>query len=207
MSGQRRSFVVALTGGVAAGKSAVSRRFEALGIHVYDADVASREVIAPGTGGLQAVIDHFGGEVLDSRGQLDRAAMRKRVFGDDEARRALEAIIHPRVRAWLHEHAHADRGAYCLLAIPLLAENLDHYRWVDRVLVVDAPKAMQLERLVRRDGIDEALARRMIERQAHRTERLMLAHDVIENHGDEAALDQAVSQLHTRYLALAEATR
>ncbi len=207
MSGQRRSLVVALTGGVAAGKSAVSQRFETLGIHVYDADVASREVIAPGTGGLQAVIDRFGDDVLDASGQLDRAAMRKRVFGDDEARRALEAIIHPRVRAWLHEHAHADRGPYCLLAIPLLAENLDHYRWVDRVLVVDAPEAMQLDRLVRRDGIDEALARRMIERQASRTERLTLAHDVIENHGDEAELDRAVSQLHTRYLALAEAAR
>ncbi|WP_266181024.1 dephospho-CoA kinase [Dyella humicola] len=207
MSGQHRSFVVALTGGVAAGKSAVSQRFETLGIQVYDADVAAREVIAPGTGGLQAVIDRFGGDVLDASGQLDRAAMRKRVFGDDEARRALEAIIHPRVRAWLHEHAHADRGPYCLLAIPLLAENMDHYRWVDRVLVVDAPEAKQLDRLVRRDGIDEALARRMIERQASRTERLTLAHDVIENHGDEAELDRAVSQLHTRYLALAEAAR
>ncbi len=207
MSGQRHSFVVALTGGVAAGKSAVSQRFETLGIHVYDADVAAREVIAPGTGGLQAVVDRFGSDVLDARDQLDRAAMRKRVFGDDEARRALEAIIHPRVRAWLHEHAHADRGPYCLLAIPLLAENMDHYRWVDRVLVVDAPEAIQLDRLVRRDGIDEALARRMIERQASRTERLTLAHDVIENHGDEAELDRAVSQLHTRYLALAEAAR
>ena len=207
MSGERRSFVVALTGGVAAGKSAVSRRFEALGVHVYDADVASREVIAPGTGGLQAVIDRFGGEVLDTEGQLDRAAMRQRVFGNDEARRALEAIIHPRVRAWLHEHAHADRGPYCLLAIPLLAENLAHYRWVDRVLVVDAPEAVQLDRLVRRDDIDEVLARRMIERQASRTERLTLAHDVIENHGDEAALDEAVAQLHARYLALAEAAR
>ncbi|MFC4528488.1 dephospho-CoA kinase [Dyella halodurans] len=207
MSGQRHSFVVALTGGVAAGKSAVSQRFETLGIQVYDADVAAREVIAPGTGGLQAVIDRFGDQVLDARGQLDRAAMRQRVFGDDVARRALEAIIHPRVRAWLHEHAHADRGPYCLLAIPLLAENMDHYRWVDRVLVVDAPEALQLDRLVRRDGIDEALARRMIERQASRTERLTLAHDVIENHGDEAELDRAVSQLHTRYLALAAAAR
>ena len=161
----------------------------------------------PAPAGLQAVVDRFGDDVLDASGQLDRAAMRKRVFGDDEARRALEAIIHPRVRAWLHEHAHTDRGPYCLLAIPLLAENLDHYRWVDRVLVVDAPEAMQLDRLVRRDGIDEALARRMIERQASRTERLTLAHDVIENHGDEAELDRAVSQLHTRYLALAEAAR
>jgi dephospho-CoA kinase len=205
MNTARRGYVVALTGGIAAGKSAVSRRFETLGISVYDADVAARAVIAPGSEGLQAVVAHFGTEVLDASGQLDRAAMRQRVFGDDEARRALEAITHPRVRAWLHDHVMADRGPYCLLAIPLLAENLDHYRWVDRVLVVDALEAMQLDRLVRRDGIDEALARRMIERQASRAERLTIAHDVVENSGDEAELDLAVTQLHTRYLALAEA--
>jgi dephospho-CoA kinase len=207
MSTTHRSYVIALTGGIAAGKSAVSRRFESLGMHVYDADVAARDVIAPGTEGLQAVVARFGNEVLDTTGQLDRAAMRQRVFGDDEARRALEAIIHPRVRAWLHERAHADRGPYCLLAIPLLTENIDHYRWVDRILVVDAPESVQLDRLLRRDGIDEALAQRMIERQASRVERLTHAHDVIENNGDEAELDHAVSHLHTRYLALAEAKR
>jgi dephospho-CoA kinase len=200
-----RGYVVALTGGIAAGKSAVSRRFESLGIHVYDADVAAREVIAAGTEGLQAVVARFGTEVLDADGHLDRAAMRQRVFGDDEARRALEAITHPRVRAWLREHVLADRGAYCLLAIPLLAENLDHYRWVDRILVVDAPESIQLDRLVRRDGIDEALARRMIERQASRTERLTIAHDVIENSGDETELDRAVANLHSHYLVLAKA--
>ncbi|WP_114238614.1 dephospho-CoA kinase [Dyella sp. C9] len=202
-----RSYVVALTGGIASGKSAVSRRFEALGVQVYDADVAAREVIARGSDGLQAVVAHFGGEVLAADGTLDRAAMRRRVFGDDEARRALEAIIHPRVRAWMHEHALADRGPYCLLAIPLLAENLAHYGWVDRVLVVDASEALQLDRLMRRDDIDEALARRMIERQASRAERLALAHDVIENHGDEAELDAAVTRLHESYLQLAARAR
>ncbi|WP_430388198.1 dephospho-CoA kinase [Dyella sp. 20L07] len=199
-----RSYVVALTGGIASGKSAVSRRFEAFGIHVYDADIAARDVIAPGTEGLRAVVAHFGDDVLDDQGALDRSAMRRRVFGDDDARRALEAIIHPRVRAWMHDRAVADRGPYCLLAIPLLAENLQHYRWVDRVLVVDVPETVQLDRLVRRDGIDEALARRMMERQASRIERLALAHDVIENSGDEERLDHAVSQLHGRYLALAK---
>lgn len=207
MSSVSRSYVVALTGGIAAGKSAVSRRFEALGIHVYDADIASREVVASGTEGLRAIAEHFGTGVLDTTGQLDRAAMRQRVFGNDTERRALEAIIHPRVRAWMHDHALADRGPYCLLAIPLLAENLEHYRWVDRVLVVDAPETVQLDRLVQRDGIDEALARRMIERQATRMERLTLAHDVIENSGDEAALDHAVSKLHERYLGLAQDAR
>jgi len=197
-----RALVIALTGGVAAGKTAVTRRFEALGVHVHDADVAAREVIEPGTPGLVAVVDAFGPEVLDDSGRLDRAAMRRRVFADPTARKTLEAIIHPRVRQWLRERARAERGPYCLLAIPLLAENIEHYRWVDRVLLVDAPESVQVERLVARDGIDETLARRMLAHQASRAERLALADDVIENSGDEAALDAAVAELHRRYLAL-----
>jgi len=195
--------VIALTGGVAAGKSAVARRFEARGVHVYDADVAAREVVELGTDGLAAVVDAFGSDVLDSVGRLDRPAMRQRVFADPLARRKLEAIIHPRVRHWLNEHVAADTGPYCLLAIPLLAENIESYRWVDRVLLVDAPESLQLARLVLRDGIDETLARRMLAHQASRAERLALADDVIENSGDEAALDEAVADLHQRYLALA----
>jgi len=205
MSARSRAFVIALTGGVAAGKTAVTRRFEALGVHVHDADVAAREVIEPGTPGLAEVVDAFGSEVLDDLGRLDRAAMRRRVFADPTARKTLEAIIHPRVRQWLHQRARAERGPYCLLAIPLLAENIEHYRWVDRVLLVDAPESVQVERLVARDDIDETLARRMLAHQANRAERLALADDVIENSGDEAALDTAVAELHRRYLALAAA--
>jgi dephospho-CoA kinase len=202
MNEPAHAFVIALTGGVAAGKSAVARRFEALGVHVYDADVAAREVVDLGTDGLAAVVDAFGSGVLDGSGRLDRPAMRQRVFADPAARRTLEAIIHPRVRQWLHDRVVADTGAYCLLAIPLLAENIGHYRWVDRVLLVDAPESVQLARLVVRDGIDETLAQRMLAHQASRAERLALADDVIENSGDEVALDDAVADLHRRYLAL-----
>ncbi|ODT93385.1 MAG: dephospho-CoA kinase [Rhodanobacter sp. SCN 67-45] len=204
MSGGPR-LVVALTGGVAAGKSAVTRRFEALGVPVHDADVAAREVIAPGSEGLAEVVATFGADVLDDRGELDRPSMRRRVFADPAARRRLEAIIHPRVRAWLRERAQSGSTPYCLLAIPLLAENIAQYRWVDRVLVVDVPESVQLARLIARDGVDEALARRMIEQQATRAERLALADDVIDNSGDESALDQPVAELHQRYLALATA--
>jgi len=203
MSARPRALVIALTGGVAAGKTAVTRRFEALGVHVHDADVAAREVIEPGTPGLAEIVEAFGVGALDDSGRLDRPAMRQRVFADPAARRTLEAIIHPRVRQWLHERALAERGPYCLLAIPLLAENIEHYRWVDRVLLVDAPEPVQIERLTARDGIDETLARRMLAHQASRTERLALADDVIENSGDEAALDTAVAELHRRYLTLA----
>ncbi len=203
MNPMRVSQVIGLTGGIAAGKNAVSRRFEALGVPVYDADVAARIVVEPGASGLAAIVQTFGPEALDATGRLDRPAMRRRVFADPTARQRLEAIIHPRVRQWLYDHAQAETAPYCLLAIPLLVENIAHYRWLDRVLLVDVPASLQIERLLARDGIDEALAKRMVAQQATRSERLALADDVIVNDGDEAALDNVVAALHRRYLALA----
>jgi len=129
--------------------------------------------------------------------------MRERVFADPGARRKLEAIIHPLVRDWLRDRVVAETGTYCLLAIPLLAENISHYRWIKHVLLVDAPESLQLGRLVLRDGIDETLARQMLAQQASRAERLALADYVIDNSGDEADLDIAVSELHQKFLALA----
>ncbi|MCP1374070.1 dephospho-CoA kinase [Dyella lutea] len=198
-------FVVALTGGVAAGKSAVEDRFRALGVGVHDADRAAREVIEPETPGLAAIVEAFGREVLGPDGRLDRPSMRRRIFADRDARRTLEAIIHPRVRQWLRDRADDDPGPYCILAIPLLVENLAHYRWVDRVLVVDVDPQEQVRRLIRRDGVDEGLARRMLASQASREQRLAIADDVIDNGGPEDALDGQVRALHARYLALARA--
>jgi dephospho-CoA kinase len=198
-----RHYVVALTGGVASGKSAVARRFEAHGIHVYDADVAAREVVAPREPALAEIEFVFGAEVLTADGRLDRRAMRERVFADPEARRKLEGIIHPRVRAWLRRRVGMDRGPYCMLAIPLLVENREHYAWVDRVLVVDAPEALQIERLVQRDGIDREAAQRMLDAQSSRQQRLSIADDVIVNDGEETALDAQVAALHRRYMELA----
>lgn len=196
-----------MTGGIASGKSAAERRFVAHGIQVYDADRAAREVIEPGTDGLASVIEAFGNGILDHEGRLNRRAMRQRIFIDQGARITLESIIHPKIRSWLLERANADTGPYCLLAIPLLVENIKHYRWVDRVLVVDAPENVQLARLMARDGIDEVLARRMLDLQANRAERLALADDVIENDRDESILDEVVARLHQRYLALASSTK
>lgn len=206
MNTSDHSFVIALTGGIAAGKSTVTRRFEALGVPVHDADVGAREVVEPGSEGLAAIVEAFGPAALGPDGRLDRPAMRRRVFADAQARQTLEAIVHPRVRTWLYQRARTDRGPYCLLAIPLLAENIEPYRWVDRILLVDAPESVQISRLIARDGIDETLARRMLAQQASRAARQALADDVIDNGGDEAALDAAVASLHQRYLALAAAT-
>lgn len=197
------SRVIALTGGIASGKSAVEHRFEALGVHAYDADVAARAVVEPGSPALAEIARVFGAEALDADGRLDRAAMRQRVFDDPSARTRLEGILHPRIRDWLRAAVEADQGPYCILSIPLLVENHAHYGWVDRVLVVDAPEDVRVARLVKRDGIDEALARKMIAAQASRERRLAIADDVIVNDGDEAALNRQVGELHDRYVLLA----
>jgi dephospho-CoA kinase len=195
-------FVVALTGGVASGKSSVERCFEALGVRAYDADVAARAVVEPGSEALAEIARAFGTDALDSEGRLDRAAMRKRVFDNLLARTTLEGILHPRIRTWLHEAVDADTGSYCILSIPLLVENRANYEWVDRVLVVDVPEAVQVERLTRRDGVDDALARKMIAAQASRERRLGIADDVIVNEGSEAELAGKVAELHGRYVEL-----
>ena len=200
-----RHYVIALTGGVASGKSAVARRFESHGVHVYDADVAAREVVAPREPALAEIEFVFGTGVLDADGSLDRRVMREQVFADPDARRKLEAIIHPRVRAWLRRRVGMDRGPYCMLAIPLLFENQDDYDWVDRVLVVDAPEALQVERLMRRDGVTREAAQRVLEAQSTRAQRVAIADDVILNDGEESALDARVAALHARYLELAAA--
>ena len=143
-------YIIGLTGGVASGKSAVAARFEALGVTVADADVAAREAVAVGSGGLAEVVAAFGPEVLGPDGALDRAAMRRRVFNDDAQRLRLEAIVHPRVRAAMRGMCEAAPGPYAVAAIPLLAEGggLAAYPWLHRILVVDVPDAVQLARLL-----------------------------------------------------------
>jgi len=198
-------YIVGVTGGVASGKSEVTRRFEALGIVVADADIAARAAVAPGSTGLAEVVSAFGRDVLAADGSLDRAAMRRHVFADADARQRLEAIIHPHVRAQLLRECTAARGPYAIAAIPLLAESgsREAYAWLARVLVVDVPVEVQRARLMRRDGIDAALAERMIAAQASRTARLAIADDVIVNDGPLDLLDEHVAALDRRYRALA----
>ncbi|HET7301383.1 MAG TPA: dephospho-CoA kinase [Oleiagrimonas sp.] len=201
----RNRWVVALTGGIASGKSAVSRAFETRGIAVHDADVAAREVVEPGTPGLAAIVETFGRDVLGADGRLDRRALRERVFADTDARRHLESIVHPRIDAWLREHAQANGQPYCLLVIPLLVETWPQYEWVDRILLVEAATELRIARLMRRDRIDEAAALRMLDAQATDEARRALADDIIDNNGDEADLDASVERLHRHYLALSSA--
>lgn len=197
-------FIVGLTGGVASGKSEVTRRFEALGVHVADADHAARAVVAPGQPALARIGERFGAAMLHTDGTLDRRRLRALVFADAQARRDLEAITHPAIRALLEAQCLAAPGPYALAAIPLLAEaGRAAYPWLARVLVVDAPVQLQHARLMRRDGVDEAMAERMIAAQASREARLAIADDVIVNDGDPSHLDAPVAALHARYLAAA----
>jgi dephospho-CoA kinase len=199
------NYTIGLTGGVASGKSVVARCFEALGVAVIDADVAAREAVAPGTDGLAAIVEAFGPTALDADGGLDRAAMRRRIFNDDTARRQLEAIVHPRVRAALHAASERATGPYVIVAIPLLAEGggRDGYPWLDRILVVDVPVQLQVARLLQRDAVDEALANRMVAAQADRLARLAIADDVLVNSGTVEALNLHVAALDAQYRALA----
>lgn len=195
--------VVALTGGIAAGKSATAERFARHAVPVFDADLIAREVVAAGQPALGAIVDAFGSGVLRATGELDRARMRERVFADAAARGRLEAIVHPYVRRRLLELAQACVAPYCILAVPLLIEAWNDYRWVDRVLVVDVPADVQLARLLQRPAIDEALARNIVAAQASRTRRLAAADDVIDTSAPIAWLDAAVSRLDARYTVLA----
>ena len=200
------AYRVGLTGGIASGKTAVAQCFETHGIVVADADLAAREAIAPGSEGLREVVAAFGPEVLDSDGALDRASMRQRIFGDDAARKRLEAIIHPRVRQRLADDCAQAASPYAIAAIPLLTEvgGRDAYPWLHRILVVDVPIELQRERLIRRDGIDPGLADKMIAAQATRQQRLMIADDVLVNAGSLGTLQRHVDVLHRQYLRLAE---
>ncbi len=192
---------IGLTGGVASGKSEVARRFEARGAFIVDADVVARAVIEPGSPALAQVVDMFGRVMLHADGTLDRRALRERIFADDAARRQLEAIMHPPIRLALQAACAATQAAYAIAAIPLLAEGGGRraYPWLNRILVVDVPASVQLQRLIRRDGVDAALAERMIAAQATRAERLAIADDIVVNDGPLDVLDAHVAALDARY--------
>jgi dephospho-CoA kinase len=195
------AFVVAITGGIASGKSAVSALFESLGIVVADADAAARAVVAPGQPGLAEISERFGPDILLADNSLDRARLRARIFNDGDAKRDLEAITHPRIRQILRAQCQEAMSPYAIVAIPLLAEtgSVAAYRWVQRILVVDTPIALQRARLIDRDGITPALAEQMIAAQANREQRLALATDVIVNDGDLGALEPMVRRLDHFY--------
>jgi dephospho-CoA kinase len=195
---------IGLTGGIASGKSTVAQRFAELGISVIDADVASRAVVEPGTSGLTQVVERFGLQILDSKGHLDRRALRTLIFSDPASRKALDAILHPLIRAEMERDAAQSKGPYVVMAIPLLVEGGNPHQRVDRVLVVDADEMLQLQRVQARDGTSIEQARAILASQASRSARLAAADDVLSNAGTVAELRQAVDRLHEQYLQLSQ---
>lgn len=203
MTGQlQRPLRIGLTGGIASGKSAAADFFSARGVPVIDTDTVAREVVEPGQPGLAAVVAAFGRDVLTDEGRLDRGRLRRLVFADADRRRTLESILHPLIRAATFAHAERQQGPYQIFAVPLLAET-GFDELVDRVLVIDCPPDVQLQRLMQRDGESEAAARQIIASQASRAGRLAVADDIIVNDGSLADLEAAVEALHQRYLGLA----
>lgn len=197
---------IGLTGGIACGKSVVADAFAALGAGLVDTDRVSREVVAAGTPGLDAVVHEFGTGVLLPTGELDRTAMRRRVFADPRARARLEAILHPMIRERTLEKLGALDAPYAIVAVPLLVES-GFAELVDRILVVDCAPGTQLERVMRRDGASADEARAIIAAQTDRATRLDAADDVIDNDGDLETCRAQVAELHRRYLELAENCR
>jgi dephospho-CoA kinase len=199
-----RVYRIALTGGIASGKSTVANLFAALGAIIVDTDLLAREVVAPGSPLLPRIAGHFGAEVLQKDGSLDRALLRERVFANPAERQWLESVTHPAIRELTAARCETATGPYVIVAIPLLVETRGAKRF-ERVLVVDCEPELQLARLQARDGMTRAQADRMLAAQTSREKRLAIADDVIRNDGDLAGLRDQVEKLHRQYLELASA--
>lgn len=202
------TLAIGLTGGIGSGKSTVAELFAEKGIPVIDADAITRELVEPGQPALAEIADRFGPDVLDDAGRLDRRRLRQEAFAAPDKRQALEAILHPRVRAAIRGRIQALDGQspYCIVAIPLLVES-GMQDLVDRILVVDVPEATQIERTVRRDGVPEEQIRAILEAQATRNERLAWADDRLDNTAEDERLREAVAALDRRYRKLAAEKR
>ena len=196
-----KPWILGLTGGIGSGKSAVAEQFGQLGVHWVDADHAARWVVEPGKPALQRIVEHFGDAVLTPTGELNRAALRAQVFGNADERKWLEQLLHPLIRQEIAEHLARTQSPYSILVSPLLIEA-GQYRQTNRVLVVDVPESLQVQRAMRRDQSSEAQIRAILNAQASREDRLRHADDVLVNDRDLAWLEAEVQRLHDFYLTL-----
>ncbi|MGA8050469.1 MAG: dephospho-CoA kinase [Burkholderiales bacterium] len=197
------TFVVGLTGGIGSGKSAAAAEFARLGATVVDTDAIAHELTCAGGAAVPEVRRLFGDAYIDAGGAMDRRRMRERVFADEASKKKLEALLHPMIRQESERRIHAAIGPYVVHVVPLLVESAEYRNRVDRVLVVDCPEELQLDRVRARSGLSAKEARKIIAAQVPRNVRLAAADDVIDNSGSVEALHKQVQALHQRYLALA----
>lgn len=197
----KNRFVIGVTGGIGSGKTAATDAFIALGIDVVDADLMSREVVKPGRPALAAIAEHFGQDILQGDGWLDRKALREVIFHDAIAKKWLESLLHPLIRQEIITRLQRSESPYTLLSSPLLLET-DQHRLCNRVLLIDAPEALQLQRTLERDHSSADTVRAIMASQLSRQQRLDMADDVIVNDTDLASLHNAVRTMHQKYLEL-----
>jgi len=198
-----KPYTIGLTGGIGSGKSAVAALFAKQGIAVIDTDEIAHELTRPGGAAIEPIRTAFGAGAIGADGALDRAKMRKLVFGNLAEKKELEAILHPLIHEESLRRGERASSPYSILVIPLLAEGgIDRSRY-ERVLVVDCTEAQQIERAMRRSGLSEGEVRDILAAQATRQQRLALADDVIDNRGPPEALERQVSRLNQKYLTLA----
>ena len=198
-------FSVGLTGGIGCGKTTVADLFAARGASVIDTDLLAHALTAPDGAAMPAIRTAFGAEFILPNGAMDRTRMRERVFADPSEKRRLEAIVHPLIAIEVQKAAAAADGAYLLFVVPLLVESGKWRERVTRILVIDCPETLQIERVVRRNGLDPAQVRAIMAAQVPRATRLAAADDVIVNDGDTAALAPQVDNLHRQYCLMAAA--
>lgn len=194
---------IGLTGGIGSGKSTISEIFSELGTPCCDADEVGRSLTQVGSPALQEIVDAFGDEILDSDGQLDRRRLRQIIFSAPEKRLQLEAILHPRIRQHIQRWISEQTASYCLVSVPLLAENQNHYHF-DRVLVAKLDDSLQRQRTSQRDQISQSDIEAIMASQASNEQRLAIADDIIDNNGDFNTLRLQIIDLHTKYLNLAK---
>lgn len=194
-------WILGLTGGIGSGKSAAAEHFTRLGVHLVDADHAARWVVEPGRPALARIAEHFGPHVLQPDGQLDRGALRQLIFQDEQQRRWLESLLHPLIGEEIRSYLARAESPYAILVSPLLVESGQH-RMTQRVLVVDVPEQLQLQRTMARDQASAEQIQAILNVQAKRDERLRHAHDVLHNDRDQAWLRSEVERLHHFYLTL-----
>lgn len=199
--------VIGLTGGIGSGKSTVADLLAEAGAAVIDTDAIAHELTAPGGAAIAAIRETFGDEFITDAGALDRPRMRRKVFGDDAARKQLEHILHPLIRQAVDNRLQQTTGDYVLLMVPLLVETGAYRELIDRTLVVDIPETLQLSRTMERSKLSAAEVQAIMDKQASRTTRLAAADDIVINDSDINHLRRQLLPLHQQYLSLASSAK